>query len=62
MDEDDGRVRPKATHVLGETLDALSIDELEERIAALEAEIGRLRAAIGHKSATRSAAEGFFKT
>jgi len=47
--------------VLGEDISALSAHELEQRIARLEAEIARCRAAIDQRLATRSAAEGFFK-
>ena len=47
--------------VLGEDISALSAHELESRIARLEEEIARCRAAIAQRHATRSAAEGFFK-
>ena len=47
--------------VLGEDISALSAHELELRIARLEEEISRCRAAIAQRHATRSAAEGFFK-
>lgn len=47
--------------VLGEDISALSAHELETRIARLEEEIARCRAAISQRQATRSAAEGFFK-
>ncbi|MDI9848029.1 DUF1192 domain-containing protein [Rhodoblastus sp. 17X3] len=49
-------------HSLGEPLDALSVDELTERIALLQAEIVRLEAARERKSASRAAAAAFFKT
>jgi uncharacterized small protein (DUF1192 family) len=61
MDDDSERKRPTA-HEIGMVLDAMSVDELGERIALLEAEIARLRVAIEAKSASRQAAEGFFKT
>jgi uncharacterized small protein (DUF1192 family) len=48
--------------VLGEDIAALSAHELESRIARLEEEIARCRAAIAARHATRSAAESFFKT
>ena len=41
-------------------LDRLAVDELHERIAALEAEIARSKAAIDGKSSKRSAAEALF--
>ena len=42
-------------------LDPLSIDELEERIAALKAEIARVEAHMQAASRHRSAAEELFK-
>lgn len=59
MDED-ARKRPVA-HEVGMALDALSVEELEERIVLLEAEIARLRAVISAKGFSRSAAEAAFK-
>lgn len=53
--------KPPSQHVLGEPLDALSVDELDERVQMLRAEIERLEAARAHKSASRSAADAFFK-
>ncbi|MEX1180458.1 MAG: DUF1192 domain-containing protein, partial [Cucumibacter sp.] len=47
---------------IGMKLDTLSVDELNERIGQLEVEIARLKAAIRHKSASRDAAEGIFKS
>ena len=47
-DEDPfGTVRRKApaAHEIGETLDAMSVDELDERIALLQREIARLEEA-----------------
>lgn len=62
-DEDDARAAGKAAaHVLGEPLDALSVDELTARIEVLRAEIARLEAAREAKSAFRAAAAAFFKT
>jgi uncharacterized small protein (DUF1192 family) len=60
MEPDEPRRKAPAL-VLGEDISALSAHELEARIAELEAEIARCRAAIGARHATRSAAEGFFK-
>jgi uncharacterized small protein (DUF1192 family) len=60
MIEDEDRKRPR-THEVGMVLDALSIEELEARIALLETEIGRLRAAIDAKGSSRKAAEAAFK-
>jgi uncharacterized small protein (DUF1192 family) len=47
--------------VLGEDIAALSAHELEARIARLEEEIARCKAAIAARHATRSAAENFFR-
>ena len=47
--------------VLGEDLSAKSVHELEERIAALEAEIARTREALSARGKTKSAADALFK-
>lgn len=60
MDDDD-LPKIKLAYVVGMALDTLSIDELENSIHMLEAEIERLRAAIKNKSASRDAAESVFK-
>ncbi|MEI2384987.1 DUF1192 domain-containing protein [Breoghania sp. JC706] len=49
-----------AAHVVGQDLGALSVEELQERIALLHAEIERLETALKHKAATRSAADALF--
>ncbi|MCW0232379.1 MAG: DUF1192 domain-containing protein [Ferrovibrio sp.] len=41
--------------------DTMSIEDLEERIVALEAEIGTIRAVIKAKQAARGSADNFFK-
>ena len=43
-----------------EDLDDSAVEELEARIAALEAEIGRVRAARDHKKSRKSAADALF--
>lgn len=49
-------------HVLiREDLDPYSVGDLETRIAALEAEIERVKAAIAAKSSQRNAADALFK-
>ena len=53
--------KPKPEIVLGEDLSARSAHELEDRIAALEAEIVRTREQLKARMATRSAAHAFFK-
>jgi len=52
--------KPKA-HEVGMPIDTMSVGELNERIAQLEAEIVRLRAAIEARGATRKAADAAFK-
>ncbi|MES2860686.1 MAG: DUF1192 domain-containing protein [Pseudomonadota bacterium] len=53
--------RGAAMTALGrEDLDLYSVEELGERIEALEAEIGRARAAIAAKTAKKSAADALF--
>lgn len=54
MNEDD-RPAPKAAH-----LDALSIEELEEKILLLKGEIARCEELVARKKAHISAAAGLF--
>ena len=61
MAEDD-RPRKKITHEIGQDLSLLSVEELNERIALLNAEAERLREAAGKKRASKDAANSFFKT
>ena len=60
MDEDD-RPKKKIVHEIGQELALLSVKELQERIAMLKEEIGRLEAAIAGKQASRDVADQFFK-
>ena len=60
MDEDD-RPKKKIVHEIGQDLALLSIKELQERIALLEEEIGRLKAVIASKQGSRHVADQFFK-
>jgi uncharacterized small protein (DUF1192 family) len=53
--------KPKHVHVLGEVLDAVSVDELKLRVAALKDEINRLESEISRKQASKHAADAFFK-
>ena len=53
--------KPKQETVLGQDLSVMSAHELEARIAALEAEIVRSREALRARSATKNAADAFFK-
>ncbi|ODT49038.1 DUF1192 domain-containing protein [Devosia sp. 63-57] len=58
LDEDP---KPRKTHEIGMLLDALSVEELDDRIGLLETEIERLRQAIAAKDKSRQAAEAAFK-
>ena len=60
MDED-LPTKKKTVHEIGQDLALLSIGELTERIAQLNEEIARLEGAKASKSATRTAADAFFK-
>ena len=64
MSFEDLEPRPQAGEALKalgrEDLDLFAVDELHERIAALEAEIARSKAAIDGKSSKRSAADALF--
>lgn len=60
MFDDDLPKKPKA-HEVGMLLDTMSVEELRDRIALLEAEIGRLKTAIEHKQKSRDAAASVFK-
>ena len=51
-----------AHHEIGQPLDTLSVHELDERIAVLRAEITRLEAAREAKTASKNAADAFFKS
>lgn len=48
-------------HDIGQPLDTLSVDELQERIDMLQAEIDRLETQKGKKQASRRAADAFFQ-
>lgn len=58
---DEEAVKKPKGHEVGMVLDALSVEELDERIALLEAEIARLRLAIDAKRKSKSDADSFFK-
>lgn len=61
MDWDDMRPTPKPAVTLGEPLSSLGIAELEERIAALQQEITRVRTELEAKRAHEGAAAALFK-
>jgi uncharacterized small protein (DUF1192 family) len=53
--------KKKITHEMGQELSLLSVGELSERVAILKDEIARLEAEMNRKSASKSAADTFFK-
>ncbi|MBN9584497.1 MAG: hypothetical protein BGN84_13860 [Afipia sp. 62-7] len=61
-EDDDNKPRKKISHEMGQDLSALSVGDVEERIALLMAEIERLKADAAKKRASRDAANAFFKT
>jgi uncharacterized small protein (DUF1192 family) len=61
--EDDEALKPvrKLGHQVGEPLDALSIEEIDERVRELHNEIQRLEEDKRSKLASRNAASAVFK-
>ena len=61
--EDDEPLKPirKLGHQVGEPLDALSVEEIDERVRALHNEIQRLEEDKRQKLASKSAASAVFK-
>jgi len=59
--EDEDAPKKKRKHEIGEDLSTLSLDELAERIALLQAEIARIESAISAKKASADVAASFFK-
>ena len=60
--DDDDKPRKKITHEIGQDLSLLSVEDVEERIVMLAAEIERLKADMAKKRASRDAANAFFKS
>ena len=54
--------RKTPSMVIGENLELLSVAELEQRVQALESEILRVKAMVASKRASKSAADGFFRS
>jgi uncharacterized small protein (DUF1192 family) len=54
--------KPKHQHVLGENLEAISLDELAARIELLRAEITRLEVEKTRKQSSKATADAFFKS
>jgi uncharacterized small protein (DUF1192 family) len=62
VDPDNEPLKKKFTEiVLGADLYALSVPDLQERIALMETEIARCREAMTQRNATKDAAAAFFK-
>jgi uncharacterized small protein (DUF1192 family) len=61
MDWDDVRPSPKREIIVGASLEALSIEELEARIVALQGEIERIRATLTARRSQQQAADAIFK-
>ncbi len=59
--EEPAEPRKKAVHEIGTDLSQLSVFELKERIAALQAEISRIEQAVKKKESSKDAADNFFK-
>ncbi|NDA47113.1 MAG: DUF1192 domain-containing protein [Alphaproteobacteria bacterium] len=55
-------VKKPAVHEIGQSLDLLSVSEIDERIELLKAEILRLTQSREAKAASRLAADAFFKS
>lgn len=53
--------KPAPETVIGQDISTLSVTELENRIAELEAEIARSKEALKARAATKNAAEAVFK-
>jgi uncharacterized small protein (DUF1192 family) len=60
--EPDDLPKSKHEHVLGENLEAVSLDELRLRVNLLQNEIARIEAEIKRKQASKHAADAFFKS
>jgi uncharacterized small protein (DUF1192 family) len=60
--EDDDKPKRKISHEIGQDLSLLSVAELNERVALLNAEIERLQVAAAKKRASKDAANSVFKS
>ena len=58
---EDDRPKTKSVHEIGQDLSMLSLAEIDLRVAALQGEIERLEEARLKKTASRSAADSFFR-
>jgi uncharacterized small protein (DUF1192 family) len=62
INPDDDLPKPARKLLVPPPLEMLGVDELNQYILLLEAEIARVKAAISSKDAARAAAAAFFKT
>ena len=60
--DDEDRPAKKIAHEIGQDLALLSVEELNDRIALLKTEVGRLEGALASKKASLDAASKFFKS
>jgi uncharacterized small protein (DUF1192 family) len=60
-DEDDRAIRQAIAHRVGEPLDTLSVEDLDERIQLLRSEMERLEAARQAKKAALERADSLFR-
>jgi uncharacterized small protein (DUF1192 family) len=61
MDRDEQQATPRRdSHVVGEPIETLSKDELEQRLKSLSGEIDRLKAELERKKAHEAAAAELF--
>ncbi len=60
--DDEDKPRRKIGHEIGQDLSLLSVEDLNERIALLTAEVDRLKIEMAKKRASREAANNVFKT
>ena len=61
MDIDETRPVKKPEILIGESLDLLSVTELEHRITILESEVVRIRDTLTRKMAGKASAEAIFR-
>ena len=62
MDEDEKREKRIAAYTIGQETSAMSVEEIDETITALQAEVDRLSAVRKEKSAHLEAAASLFKS
>ena len=60
-EQDDNLPRPKPARLTPPVLDMWGVEELQDYIGELRAEIGRVEGVMARKTSHRSAAEAFFK-